>query len=216
MSGEAPEVVNVVIDGKAIQAPPSLSVIQALWHAGYPRVKGVGCLEGVCGSCRVLVRRADADAVKVELGCQTLVEEGMHVMFLVFPTPPHHHYRLSHIQNSWDLHSQFHRIFPEVVNCRHCGGCTNGCPKGIDVEHGVALASQGRFKEAGDLFVECIMCNICMTGCAEELAPNHVGLFARRVTAYFHSRPSNLIHRLEQIRKGELEINMGEDGDNEQ
>ncbi len=212
MSGESQQVVNVVIDGKAIQAPPSLSVIQALWHAGYPRVKGVGCLEGVCGSCRVLVRRDDDDGVKIELGCQTLVEEGMQVMFLVFPSPTHHHYKLSEIKNSWDVQAEFHRIFPEAENCRHCGGCTKGCPKGIDVEKGVALASKGRFREAGDLFVECIMCNICMTGCAEEIAPNHVGLFSRRVTGYFHSRPSNLIHRLEQIRKGELTI---EDTDDE-
>ncbi len=215
MSDESQQLVNAVIDGKAIQAPPSLSVIQALWHAGYPRVKGVGCLEGVCGSCRVLVRRNDDNGVNIELGCQTLVEEGMQVMFLVFPNPTHHHYRLSHIKNSWDLHSQFHRIFPEAANCRHCGGCTKGCPKGIDVEKGVALASDGRFKEAGELFVECIMCNICMTGCAEEIAPNHVGLFARRVTAYFHSRPSNLINRLEQIRKGELTIDTTEENDHE-
>jgi succinate dehydrogenase/fumarate reductase-like Fe-S protein len=206
MSSESQEVVNVVIDGKAIQAPPTLSVIQALWHAGYPRVKSVGCLEGVCGSCRVLIRRADEDGVNIELGCQTLVEEGMQAMFLVFPNPTHHHYRLSHIKNSWDLHAQFHRIFPEAAKCRHCGGCTTGCPKGIEVEKGVALANNGRFREAGELFVECIMCNICMTGCAEDIAPNHVGLFSRRVTAYFHSRPSNLIHRLEQIRKGELTI----------
>jgi ferredoxin len=215
MSGESQQVVNVVIDGKAIQAPPSLSVIQALWHAGYPRVKGVGCLEGVCGSCRVLVRRDDADGVKIEMGCQTLVEEGMQVMFLVFPSPTHHHYKLSEIKNSWDVQAAFHRIFPESENCRHCGGCTKGCPKGIDVEKGVALASKGRFREAGDLFVECIMCNICMTGCAEEIAPNHVGLFSRRVTGYFHSRPSNLIHRLEQIRKGELTIEIMKDTDDE-
>ena len=215
MSGESQQVVNVIIDGKAIQAPPSLSVIQALWHAGYPRVKGVGCLEGVCGSCRVLVRRNDDNGVNIELGCQTLVEEGMQVMFLVFPNPTHHHYKLSQIKNSWDVQAEFHRIFPEAENCRHCGGCTKGCPKGIDVEKGVELASKGRFREAGDLFVECIMCNICMTGCAEEIAPNHVGLFSRRVTGYFHSRPSNLIHRLEQIRKGELTIVSTEDTDNE-
>jgi succinate dehydrogenase/fumarate reductase-like Fe-S protein len=215
MSDKSQQVVNAVIDGKAIQAPSSLSVIQALWHAGYPRVKGVGCLEGVCGSCRVLVRRNDDAGVNIELGCQTLVEEGMQVMFLVFPNPTHHHYRLSQIKNSWDVQAAFHRIFPEAANCRHCGGCTKGCPKGIDVEKGVELASKGRFREAGDLFVECIMCNICMTGCAEEIAPNHVGLFSRRVTGYFHSRPSNLIHRLEQIRKGELTIVITEDGDHE-
>jgi succinate dehydrogenase/fumarate reductase-like Fe-S protein len=208
MSTETQQLVNVVIDGKAIQAPSSLSVIQALWYAGYPRVKGVGCLEGVCGSCRVLVRRADDAGVSMELGCQTLVEEGMQVLFLVFPNPTHHHYQLDDIKNSWDVQGQFHRIFPEASQCRHCGGCQRACPKGINVELGVELASKGRFREASELFVECIMCNLCMTGCPEEIAPNHVGLFARRVTAYFHIRPSNLINRLEKVRQGELVVDI--------
>lgn len=212
MNAETQEPVNVVIDGKAIQAPSSLSVIQALWHAGYPRVKGVGCLEGVCGSCRVLVRRDGQDKVSMELGCQTLVEEGMQVLFLVFPNPTHHHYQLDEIKNSWDVQAEFHRIFPEANHCRHCSGCYNACPKGINVEQGVRLASKGRFREASELFVECIMCNLCLTGCPEEIAPNHVGLFARRVTAYFHIRPSNLINRLEELRKGKLGVDINSPG----
>ncbi len=212
MSTQTQERVNVVIDGKAIQASPSLSVIQALWDAGYPRVKGVGCLEGVCGSCRVMVRRAGEDRVRMELACQTLVEDGMQVLFMVFPSPTHHTYQLTDIKNSWDVQAQFHRIFPEARNCRHCGGCFTTCPKGINVESGVQLAVDGRFREAGELFVDCIMCNLCMTGCPEEIAPNHVGLFARRVTAYFHIRPSNLIHRLEEQRKGDIPIDINSPG----
>lgn len=198
--------VNVIIDGKAISAPPSLSVIQALWHAGYPRVKSVGCLEGVCGSCRVMVRRAGETEVSMELGCQTLVEEGMQVVFLVFPNPTHHSYQLEEIKNSWDVQAEFHRIFPEAEQCRTCLGCLRACPKDIDVDKGVELACEGKFREAGELFVDCIMCNLCMTGCPEQISPNHVGLFARRVTAYFHIRPSNLINRLEELRKGNLQV----------
>ena len=199
--------VEVTINGKQIRVPSTLSVIQALWHAGYPRVQGVGCLEGVCGSCRVLVRRADVDGVSMEMGCQTLVEEGMEVMFLVFPSPSQHSYNLEQIPNSWEVQTEFHKVFPEAQQCRSCHGCPTVCPKDIDVEKGVELAVKGRFKEAGDLFIECIMCDLCMTGCPEQIAPNRVGLFARRVTAYFHSRPSNLINRLEKIRRGELAIN---------
>ncbi len=198
--------VNLTINGKNISSPTSLSVIQALWHAGYPRVKSVGCLEGVCGSCRVMIRRADSREVTTELGCQVLVEEGMHVTFLVFPTPTHHSYQLKEIPNSWEVQGQFHRFFPEADYCRHCGGCVATCPKGIEVEAGVELAAKGRFAAAGDLFANCVMCDLCQTACPENIAPNHVGLFSRRVTAYFHTRPSNLINRLEKMRKGGFEV----------
>lgn len=206
MDNESEQQINVTIDGKVIKAPASLSTIQALWHAGYPRVKSVGCLEGVCGSCRIMVRRAGSAEVTMELGCQTLIEEGMEVNFLVFPTPTHHAYELSEINNSWEVQAHFSRIFPEADHCRHCSGCTTSCPKGIDVEKGVELACKGRFREAGELFIECVMCNFCMTACPEFIAPNHVGIFARRVTAYFHIRPSNLINRLEKLHRGELQI----------
>ena len=203
--------VNLTINGKAISAPPSLSVIQALWHAGYARVKSVGCLEGGCGSCRVMVRRKDSTDVATELGCQVLIEEGMHVNFLLFPTPTHHKYQLEEIRSSWEVQEKFQKFFPEAENCRHCGGCTSTCPKGIDVEKGVELASKGRFREAGDQFVECVLCNLCQTACPESIAPNHVGLFSRRVTAYFHTRPSNLINRLGKLEKGQMRVTYSTD-----
>lgn len=208
MSETGEKLISLTINGKSIAALESLSVIQALWHAGYPRVKGIGCLQGVCGSCRVMVRRADSQEVKLELGCQLLVEEGMQVSFLVFPNPTHHTYELTGIKNSWEVQARFHQIFPEAGHCRHCGGCDLSCPKGIAVERGVELAAKGRFSEAGDLFIECVMCDLCMTACPELIAPNHVGLFSRRVTAYFHIRPSNLINRLETLRKGELQVDI--------
>ncbi len=205
--------VTLTIDGKTITAPASLSTIQALWHAGYPRIKGVGCLEGVCGSCRVMVRRPNSCELKMELGCQVLVEQGMDVFFLSFSAHSQHSYHLSEIKTSWDVQTEFHRIFPEAEKCRHCHGCNKACPKNIDVELGIDLAVRGRFRESGELFVECVMCNLCMTGCPEFIDPNHVGLFARRVTGYFHARPSNLINRLEAIRTGELDVNINDESE---
>jgi ferredoxin len=198
--------VSLTINGNLITAPKSLSIIQALWHAGFPRVKGVGCLEGVCGSCTVMVRRDNTPELKMELGCQVLVEQDMDVCFLDFPAPSQHKYYLNDIKNSWDVQTDFHRFFPEAEKCRHCHGCNEACPKGIDIELGVDLAVKGRFREAGELFIECVMCDLCMTGCPEFIDPNHVGLFSRRVTGYFHTRPSNLINQLEAIRTGELDV----------
>lgn len=205
------EDVALSINGHFIKAPQSMSVIQALWHNGYPRVRGVGCLDGVCGSCRVMVRRSNSSELKMALGCQVLVEENMDVFFLSFSAPSHHSYDLSEINTSWDVQTQFHEIFPEAEKCRHCHGCNQACPKDIDVELGIDLAVKGRFRESGELFVECVMCNLCMTGCPEFIDPNHVGLFSRRVTGYFHTRPSNLINRLEAIRMGELDVSIEDD-----
>ena len=198
--------ITTTINGKTITAPENLSVIQALWHSGYPRIKSVGCLEGVCGSCHVLIRRANSSEVKTELGCQVLIEEGMQVNFLAFPIPVQQHYHLADIRNSWEVQSNFHGIFPEASSCRHCGGCNLSCPKGIEVERAIILASKGRFREAGDLFIECVLCDLCQSACPESISPNYVGIFSRRVTAHLHTRPSNLINRLERLRKGELKI----------
>ena len=203
--------VSLSINGQLITAPESLTIIQAFWYAGYPRVKGVGCLDGVCGSCRLMVRYAGSSEIKMELGCQLLVAEGMDVFFSVFETPSSHHYELSEINTSWDVQTEFHKIFPEAQSCRHCGGCNKACPKDIDVENGVDLAVRGRFRESGELFVDCVMCNLCMTGCPEFIDPNHVGLFARRVTGYFHTRPSNLINRLAAVNSGMLDIDIDEE-----
>lgn len=203
--------VNLTINGKAIVAPASMSVIQALWYAGYPGIKGVGCLEGVCGSCRVMVRRADAVELTMALGCQLLIEDGMNVFFSVFETPSLHQYQLSEISSSWDVQTQFQRIFPAAQQCRHCHGCNIACPKDIDVEAAVDLAVKGHFRECGDLFIDCVMCDLCMTSCPEFIEPNHVGLFARRVTAYFDIRPSNLINRLELIRSGQMQVDIDDE-----
>ena len=206
MAEQDEELVQVTINGKEIAAPRSLTVIRALWHAGYPRVKSVGCLEGVCGSCRVMVRKADSREITTELGCQVLIEEGMEVTFLAFPTPTHHSYQLDTIPSSWEVQSKFHDFFPEADNCRNCQGCVQTCPRNVEVQRGVELAAKGRFREAGELFGDCVMCDLCQTACPESIAPNHVGMFARRVTSYFHTRPSNLINRLEKMRKGDLEV----------
>lgn len=205
------EQIQVTIDGQSISCPRGLSAIQAVWHAGIPKTAGIGCLEGVCGSCRVMVRRQGDSKVTMELGCQTIVEDGMQVLFLNFGTPGNHAYRLEECPNSWEVQAYFHRIFPEAIHCRHCGGCDKACPNGIEIRRGVGLAVEGSFREASKLFLECVMCDLCLTACPEKIAPNHVGLFARRVTAYFHIRPSNLIYRLEEMRQGKYTVEFSQE-----
>jgi succinate dehydrogenase/fumarate reductase-like Fe-S protein len=191
--------VAMTINGRAVNAHAGMTVVEAAWHGGVPRVTGIGCMEGVCGSCRIMLRRGNI--VSVGLACQTFVENGIDVIFLPPASAPRHHYELSDFKDSWDIHARFQDIFPEASRCRHCHGCNVSCPKGIPVEEGVAQASAGRFRDAGETFFECVMCELCDGACPELIAPAHVGLFSRRVTAHFHLRPPNLIHRLEELRQ---------------
>jgi len=192
-------IVALTINGVPVKAHVGVTVVEAAWQGGVPRVTGVGCMEGVCGSCRIMLRRGNV--VSVGLACQTFVENGIDVIFLPPASAPRHHYELSDFKDSWEIHARFQDIFPEAARCRHCHGCVVSCPKGILVEEGVAQASAGRFRDAGEIFFECVMCELCDGACPEFIAPAHVGLFSRRVTAHFHLRPPNLIHRLEELRQ---------------
>lgn len=194
-----PASVELLINGIPVRAGKQMTLVEAAWAGGVPRVTGVGCLEGVCGSCRILVKKGQE--VNVALACETFVEAGMEALFLPAPAAVRHQYELTELADGWDIQSRFHEIFPEASRCRHCSGCVKSCPKGIAVEDGVALAAAGRFREAGAAFFECVMCELCDSACPEQIAPSHVGLFCRRTTAYFHLRPPNLIHKLEEIRE---------------
>jgi succinate dehydrogenase/fumarate reductase-like Fe-S protein len=193
------QTVALTINGVAVNAHAGMTIVEAAWLGGVPRVTSVGCMEGVCGSCRIMLRRGSL--VSVGLACQTFVENDVAVIFLPPASAPRHHYELSDFKDGWDIHARFQDIFPESARCRHCHGCNVSCPKGIAVEEGIAQASAGRFRDAGETFFECVMCELCDGACPELIAPAHVGLFSRRVTAHFHLRPPNLIHRLEELRQ---------------
>lgn len=200
--------VSLSIEGRELEAPAHCSILQAYVHAGQTLVEGVGCMgQGVCGSCRVMVRRSGEQDVKTVLACETLVEDGMQVAFLDYlTTAARHVYRMEDLGDSWQALRTMAEIFPEVSHCRHCSGCDRACPKGLEVQRGVNLAVEGRLDAASQVFDECVMCNLCTLACPEHIRPNHLGLFVRRMIAAHSLRPANLIRRLQQIESGEMTI----------
>jgi succinate dehydrogenase/fumarate reductase-like Fe-S protein len=169
--------------------------------------------QGVCGSCRVMVRRDGEQEVKTALACETLVEDGMQVAFLdYFSEPERHVYRIEDIGDSWHALRTISETFPEAAHCRHCSGCDRACPKGLDVQRGVNLAVAGDLAEASRVFDECVMCNLCTLACPEHIRPNHLGLFVRRMIAAYSLRPANLMRRLQQIENGEMQIDFDAPG----
>ena len=206
--------VHLSIEGAEIDAPASSSILQAYLHAGHTLVENVGCMgQGVCGSCRVMVRRSGDAEVRTELACETAVEEGLQVAFLDYFTPSLRHvYRLQDIADSWDALRQVGAVFPEAAHCRHCGGCDRACPKGLQVHSGVNLAVDGRLGEAAAVFDECVMCGLCTLACPEHIRPNHLGLFVRRMSASLGLRPGDLMRRLQQIDSGAMSIDFDAPG----
>lgn len=191
--------VTVTIDGRTLDVEPTLSVIEAAAR-GDALTANVGCMgQGICGACRCLVRREGTAEVKTLLACETRVEPGMQVSFIDYFTPDKpHRYDIARFSNGWRAHRELMDVFPEAAHCRHCGGCDRACPKGIEVQRGVALAVAGDLPGAAALFDACVMCNLCTLACPERIWPNHLGLAARRAHAATSLRPVDLIARLAQ------------------
>ena len=206
--------IRLSIEGHTLEAEVGSSILQAFVHAGHTLVEGVGCMgQGVCGSCRVMVRRAGVPDVKTELACETVVEDGMQVAVLEYFTPSVRHvYDIEQIGDSWEALGKIGEVFPEAPHCRHCGGCDRACPKGLDVQRGVNLAVDGELTASGQVFDECVMCNLCTLACPEHIRPNHLGLFVRRMIASLTLRPADLMRRLQQIESGEMTIDFDSPG----
>jgi succinate dehydrogenase/fumarate reductase-like Fe-S protein len=208
--------IHLSFDGHSIQATQGISLLEAWIKAGLPLTENVGCMgQGVCGACRVLVRRPGERLGGTALACETLVEDGMQVAFIDhFPAHRSHVYDLHALTNSWAAIDQIDNVFPEAKHCRHCSGCDRACPKGIEVERMVNLAAQGQAAAAGALFDRCVLCNLCVAACPEHIDPAHLGQFVRRMNASFTLRPSDLIMRLHEIEIGRQPIDFGTPGAN--
>ena len=208
------KILHLTIEGRQIEAEANCSILQAFLHAGQTLTEGVGCMgQGVCGSCRVMVRRSDDQDVKTALACETLIEEGMQVAFLdYFTESSRQAYRMEDIRDSWQVLRTISEVFPEASHCRHCNGCDRACPKGLDVQNGVNFAVEGKLTASSQVFDECVMCNLCTLACPESIRPNHLGLFVRRMIASLSLRPANLMQRLHQIESGEMTIDFDAPG----
>jgi len=206
--------IPIIIDGHAIEAPEGASLIQAWIAAGLPLTENVGCMgQGVCGACRVLVRREGERIAAAALACETRAEPGMQVAFIDhFPARRPHAYDLDAMGDSWAALGQVDAVFPEAKHCRHCGGCDAACPKGIEVQKAVNLAVEGRALAAGALFDHCVMCNLCVAACPEHIAPSHLGQFLRRMANSLTLRPGDLIERIRQIENGSQAIDLDAPG----
>ncbi|TCZ63245.1 2Fe-2S iron-sulfur cluster-binding protein [Roseicella aquatilis] len=200
--------IEVEIDGRTATVPEGTTIILAAAEAGIALTANVGCMgQGVCGACRALVRREGSREVETALACETKVEQGMRVSFLDrYTLPQQQAYGTADLADGWTIYERMLAAFPNATHCRHCSGCDRACPKGIEVQKGVELAAQGELGAAAAVFELCVMCNLCSAACPESIAPNHLGLFARRAVAASGQRPTDLIRRLHEIEAGSMAV----------
>lgn len=206
--------ISLMVNGRTIQAETGSSILEAMMASGETVINNIGCAgQGVCGSCRILMKKAGEKSVVSKLACETRVESGMQVSFL--DHLPIYHLQHTYQMNDWDGHTwhileRINEVFPEAKNCRHCGGCDSACPRHLEVQKGVNMAAAGNL-DAAQIFDECIMCNLCTIACPEMIAPNHLGSYIRRLTTAITMRPNDLVQRLHQIETQKMTIDLEKD-----
>jgi ferredoxin len=53
------------------------------------------------------------------------------------------------------------------------------------------------------MFMDCVMCGLCVPVCIADIAPNLVALYASRAQGvFFTEKPERLHHRIEEIEHG--------------
>ncbi|MBI5136331.1 MAG: 4Fe-4S dicluster domain-containing protein [Nitrospirae bacterium] len=194
------QMITVEIMGKQYQVPDGMTVISTMWYTGHQLTRGVGCLGGVCGACATVYRNKDDFALKVGLGCQMRVEDGMSFFMTPYYPAAKPNYRIEEIEHPKE---ELFKYFPEALNCRNCNACNKVCPQDIDIKGAVKDAVKGDFAAAADKALSCVMCGLCVSRCIAEMAPNMIALYARRTWSVFYAtKHERLDMQMERIRSG--------------
>ena len=71
---------------------------------------------------------------------------------------------------------------------------------------GVWRAVFGDFKAVSEMFMDCVMCGLCVPVCIADIAPNLVALYASRAQgAFFTEKPKRLHERIDEIAQGQYQ-----------
>jgi succinate dehydrogenase/fumarate reductase-like Fe-S protein len=192
--------VTIEFDGSSHSVPEGITVIQAMWHLGRPMIRGVGCLNGVCGACTITMRSSRQIESRTALACQTTVEESMSFTFL---PPDASKKALTPLSTDLPDKNKLIHFYPETRRCVTCGACTTICPQGIDVMGGVRAAINGDITAVAEKFTSCVMCGLCSMVCDARIRPHRVGIYARRLSVSAHSGSAEQLYtRIDEINTG--------------
>ncbi|MGM0509661.1 MAG: 4Fe-4S dicluster domain-containing protein [Thermoplasmatota archaeon] len=202
---EEQEMVEIFVMGSRYKVPKGLTIMTALEYAGYKFVRGCGCRGGFCGACATVYRTEEDYKFKMDLACQTAVEDGMFLVQLPFVPAVREEYDLEEVDPE-DNDNVMLDYYPEIARCVSCNTCTKACPQDIEVMDYVQAALRGDIERCAELSFDCIQCGLCSIRCPSDIKHYHLAQLARRITGkYLDKHSEELKKRVEEINEGKYD-----------
>lgn len=197
--------IKVYIMGKEYEVPAGLTITKAFEYAGYKLIRGVGCRAGFCGACTTIYRKANDYKLYTGLACQTLVENGLHLVQLPFVPAEKSSHKLENFKLSQPLDSSLRtniilKVYPEIARCVCCNTCTKSCPQELQVMDFIQASLRGDIEKVVNISFDCIQCGICALRCPADIKQYHIAQLARRIYGkYLSKRSKSREQRLKEI-----------------
>ncbi len=209
-NNEEQEMVEIFVMGKRYNVPKGLTIMTALEYAGYKFVRGCGCRGGFCGACSTVYRTEDEYKLKMDLACQTAVEDGMFLVQLPFVPAVREEFDIEEVDPE-EHDNVLLDYYPEIARCVSCNTCTKSCPQDIEVMDYVQAALRGDIERCAELSFDCIQCGLCSIRCPADIKHYHLAQMARRITGrYINEHSEELEQRVEEIEEGKYDGKMKE------
>lgn len=196
------KMIDIYVMGRRYRVPEGLTIMTALEYAGYKYVRGCGCRGGFCGACSTVYRYENDYKLKMDLACQTAVEDGMFLVQLPFVPSVRTEYEIDDA-NPKDNDNILLEDYPEIARCVSCNTCTKACPQDIEVMDYVQAALRGDIHKAATLSFDCIQCGLCSIRCPADIKHYHLAQEARRIKGkYIDTHSEELKTRINELDDG--------------
>ncbi len=204
------KMIDIYVMGRMYRVPEGLTIMTALEYAGYKYVRGCGCRGGFCGACSTVFRTKNEYKLRMDLACQTAVEDGMFLVQLPFVPAVRTVFQIDKVDPE-EHDNILLEHYPEIARCVSCNTCTKACPQDIEVMDYVQAALRGDIDRTAKLSFDCIQCGLCSIRCPADIKHYHLAQEARRIKGrYIDIHSQQLAHRIGELHDGVYEEKMKE------